>query len=71
MRLMLTLLLVGLILGGSGIYLLLATDITQDWGMPGIGLVVALITFGVFLVVPAKIYIIVRFTRAARRTSTR
>ncbi len=71
MRLMLLLLLAGLILGGTGVYLLLATNITQDWGMSGIGLVVALITFGVFLVVPAKIYIILRFTRATRRTPTR
>ena len=71
MRWMLILLLAGLILGGSGLYLLLATNVTQDWGMSGIALVVALITFGVFLVVPAKIYIIVRFTRAARRTPTR
>ena len=71
MRWMLIMLLVGLILGGSGVYLLLATNITQDWGMSGIGLVVALITFGVFLVVPAKIYIILRFTGAARRNPTR
>ena len=71
MRWMLILLFVGLGLGGTGVYLLLATNITQDWGMSGIGLVVVLITIGVFLVVPAKIYIILRFTRGARRNSIR
>ena len=71
MRWMLMLLIVGLVLGGSGLYLLLATNVMADWGMSGIGLIVTLITLGVFLVVPAKIYIIVRFTRAAKRRPLR
>ena len=66
MRLMLALLIVGLGLGGTGLYLLAFTDITTTRGLAGIGLVVMLITLGVFLVVPAKIYIILRFTRAGK-----
>jgi hypothetical protein len=64
MRLMLTMLLTGLVLGGSGIGLLLFTDVTERWGIGGIGLVVGLITIGLFLILPAKIYLILRYTRA-------
>jgi hypothetical protein len=66
MRLMLVFLIVGLGLGGGGLYLLACTDITTTQGLAGIGLVVMLITLGVFLVVPAKIYIILRFTRGGK-----
>jgi hypothetical protein len=53
----------GLLLGGAGLGLLWFTDITASWGIEGIGLVVVLITLGVFFIVPAKIYIIIRFTQ--------
>jgi len=66
MRWMLVSLVLGLALGGGGLYLLVFTDATSS--MTGIGLVVTLITLGVFLVVPAKIYVIVRFTRSYRRS---
>jgi hypothetical protein len=59
-------LLLGLLLGGAGVGLLWFSDITTAWGIEGIGLVVALITLGVFLIVPAKIYITIRFTRRSR-----
>jgi hypothetical protein len=49
--------------GGSGLYLLIFTDITVNQGLTGIGLVVTLITIGLLLIIPAKIYIILRFTR--------
>ncbi len=65
MRWMVASLLLGLLLGGTGLGLLWLTDISETWGMGGIGLIVTLITLGVFLIVPAKIYIIVRFTRPA------
>jgi hypothetical protein len=64
MRWMLFLLLAGAILLGTGLYLLWFTPATTEWGIEGIGLVVGLITFGVFLLVPAKIYIILRFTKS-------
>jgi len=60
-------LVLGLALGGTGLYLLAFTDITCRYGIEGIALVVVLITLGVFLIVPAKIYIILRFTRGASR----
>lgn len=63
MRLMLTMLLAGLVLGGSGLALLLFTDVTERWGVGGTGLVVGLITVGLFLILPAKIYLILRYTR--------
>lgn len=65
-------LVLGLLLGGAGLGLLWFTDISETWGIGGIGLIVTLITLGVFLIVPAKIYIIVRFTRPAdSRTDNR
>jgi hypothetical protein len=60
-------LLMGLLLGGTGLGLLWFSEITETWGITGIGLIVVLITLGVFLIVPAKIYIIVRFTRPGDR----
>lgn len=63
MRWMLFLLFSGAALLGSGLYLLWFTPATTGWGIEGIVLVVILITLGVFLLVPAKIYIILRFTK--------
>jgi hypothetical protein len=62
-------LVLGLLLGGTGLGLLCCTDITDSWGISGIGLVVVLITLGVFLIVPAKIYIILRLTRRGEQRS--
>lgn len=63
MRCMVLLLSVGAVLLGTGLYLLCFTPAATQWGIEGIALVVVLITLGVFLLVPAKIYIILRFTR--------
>lgn len=67
MKWMLASLIGGLLLGGSGLYLLIFTEITIDQGLPGIAVVVTLITIGLLLIVPAKIYLILRFTRIKRR----
>lgn len=63
MRWMLASLLTGLILSATGLYLLAFTNICTTMGLTGIGIIVALITIGLLFVVPAKIYIILRFTR--------
>jgi hypothetical protein len=63
MRWMIASLLLGLLLGGTGLGLLWFSNVIEDWGIRGIALIVALVTAGVFLIVPAKIYIILRFTR--------
>ena len=65
MRWMLLLLVVGWVLLGAGLYLLWFTPAATGWGIEGIIVVVVLITLGVFLLVPAKIYIIIRFTRGS------
>jgi sulfite exporter TauE/SafE len=59
-------LLIGLALSGTGLYLLAFTDFTTIRGLSGIISVVVLITLGLLLIVPAKIYIILRFTRIGR-----
>jgi len=56
----------GLLLGGAGLGLLWFTDITASRGIGGIELVAVLITLGVFFIVPAKVYIIIRFTQRRR-----
>ena len=63
MRWMVLLFFAGAVLLGTGLYLLWFTPAATQWGIEGIALVVVLITLGVFLLVPAKIYIILRFTR--------
>lgn len=65
MRWMLVLLVLGAVLLGAGLYLLWFTPAASEWGFKGIILIVTLITVGVFLLVPAKIYVILRFTRRA------
>ncbi len=66
MHWLLTLLVAGFVSGGIGIYLLGFTDYLDTAGFAGIAVVVGLLTAGLFLIVPAKIYIILRFTRSAR-----
>jgi hypothetical protein len=63
MRLMSFLLFAGLVLLGTGLYLLWFTPAATEWGIEGIALVVGFITLGIFLLIPAKIYIILRFTK--------
>ncbi len=59
--------LAGLLLLGRGLFLLLYTDLADRGGMAGIFTVVAYLTGGVLLLVPAKVYLIVRLTHGARR----
>jgi hypothetical protein len=63
MRWMFFLMVAGALLLGSGLYLLWFTPAATEWGIEGIGLIVTLITVGVCMLVPAKIYIILRYTR--------
>jgi membrane protein YdbS with pleckstrin-like domain len=65
MRWMMVSLLTGLILSATGFYLLAFSNICTTMGLTGIGIIVALITIGLLFVVPAKIYIILRFTSTA------
>jgi hypothetical protein len=62
MKLMLMALIVGIVTGGYGLYLLFFTSYVSDGGLYEIFFVVGLITLGVFLLVPAKIYIIIQLT---------
>lgn len=63
MRWMLFALFAGLIFLGVGLFLLWFTPAATGWGIEGIVLVVTLITLGAFLLVPAKVYIILRLTK--------
>ena len=62
MKIMLVALLAGLILTAMGVYLLLFTEVTRLAGIGGILLVVLLLTFGLLLLIPAKVYIIIQLT---------
>lgn len=66
MQWMLISLFVGLALGATGLYLLAFTDFSATQGVSGIVVVVTLISLGLLLIVPAKIYIILRFTRSVK-----
>ncbi len=57
-----TALLAGLALTGRGLYLLFCTNLANR-GMGGILTIVGYLTAGIFLLVPAKVYIIVKLTR--------
>lgn len=56
-RLMYTLIIVGLSLAAAGVGLVIFTDIVTGHGVQGIGLVAGLIAGGLFLSIPAKIYL--------------
>jgi len=56
-RLMYTLIIVGLSLAAVGVGLVIFTDIVTRHGVQGIGLVAGLIAGGLFLSIPAKIYL--------------
>lgn len=66
MKIMLMALILGSITGGYGLYLLFFTSYVNEGGLYEIFLVVGLITIGVFLLVPAKIYIIIKLTTRER-----
>lgn len=56
-RLMYTLIIVGLGVAAIGVVLVIFTDIVTGYGVQGIALVAGLIAGGLFLSVPAKIYL--------------
>lgn len=56
-RLMYTLIIVGLGIAAVGVGLVIFTDIVTGYGVQGIALVAGLIAGGLFLSVPAKIYL--------------
>ncbi|UJS25883.1 hypothetical protein [Thiothrix winogradskyi] len=56
-RLMYTLIIVGLGVAAVGVGLVIFTDIVTGYGVQGIALVAGLIAGGLFLSVPAKIYL--------------
>ena len=56
-RLMYTLIIVGLGVAAVGVGLVIFTDIVTGYGVHGIALVAGLIAGGLFLSVPAKIYL--------------
>jgi len=67
MKVMLLALILGVITAGYGLYLLLFTTYVNEGGLFEIFLVVGLITLGAFLLVPAKIYIIIKLTTRERK----
>lgn len=56
-RLMLALIIIGIILILMGVYFVSFTDITTSDGVNGLLIVAGLITAGLFISVPAKIYL--------------
>jgi len=66
MKIMLMALVSGTVTGGYGLYLLFFTTYVNNGGLYEIFVVVGLITIGVFLLVPAKIYIIIKLTTRER-----
>ncbi|WGZ93742.1 MAG: hypothetical protein QJT81_18430 [Candidatus Thiothrix putei] len=56
-RLMYTLIIVGLGIAAVGVGLVIFTDIVTGYGIQGIALVAGLIAGGLFLSIPAKIYL--------------
>ena len=58
---------VGLFSTGYGLYLLFFTPRVNDGNLNDIFLAVGLLTIGVFLLVPAKVYIIIRLTQGGRK----
>ena len=67
MRLMFFMLLLGLALTGSGIYLLIYTPVTEQHGQGGLLLVSLLIALGLLLLIPAKVYLILKLTARRNR----
>ncbi|PID48658.1 MAG: hypothetical protein CR991_10665 [Proteobacteria bacterium] len=56
-RIMYALIIVGLGMAAVGVLLVIFTDIVTGYGVKGIGIIAALIAGGLFLSVPAKIYL--------------
>ncbi len=57
----------GLLITGLGLYLMLFTSLTREAGVGGIYLVVAILTIGLFLLIPAKIYLIIQLMKREKK----
>ena len=66
MRLMLLMLVAGLVISGVALYLLLFTALVNEGGIRGIFVVVGLISVGLLLLIPAKVYIIIWLTKRGK-----
>lgn len=66
MKLMKWAIIYGLLLTGGGLYLLMFTAVSEA-GMKGIYLIVGLLTVGLLLLIPAKVYLIITLMSRARR----
>jgi len=64
MRIMAAMLVAGIIITGSGIWLLFTP--LPNRGMGGIFIIVSLLTSGLLLLIPAKIYIIIHLMQKKR-----
>ncbi len=62
MKVMATMLIVGLTLTAGGFYLAMFTRLASEGGIGGLFTIVSLITLGLLLLIPAKVYIIIRLT---------
>ncbi len=65
--LMIGLILIGLVLISIGVYLVSFTDITSANGISGILTVAGLITGGLFISVPAKVYLAILTLKAKEK----
>ncbi len=64
MRIMAAMLVAGIVITGSGIWLLFTP--LPNRGMGGIFIIVSLLTSGLLLLIPAKIYIIIHLMQKKR-----
>ena len=71
MKLMSGMLILGLLLSGTGVYLLVFTTVANTGGLQGIFMIVTLITAGLLLLIPAKIYIIISLMKRETRANPR
>jgi hypothetical protein len=57
----------GLLLTSVGLYLLMFTAVSE-WGMNGLFLIVGLLTAGLLLLIPAKVYLIITLMNRTRQS---
>ena len=69
MRLMSCMLLCGLVLTAVGVYLLLYTPIPDQHGTFGLTMIALMIAIGLFLLIPAKLYLLLKLTGRRNKKS--
>ena len=69
MRLMSVMLLCGLVLTAAGVYLLLYTPIPDQYGPLGLSMIALMIAIGLFLLIPAKLYLLLKLTGGRNKGS--